>query len=237
MSEVYTPVVEAKSISANEHTEKIPQAISLNSNQGLVAKDNSELMRMILTLMKGQAFPKTLDTSDKVIAAWQMAASLSLPPAVCLQNMAVIHGSVCIWGQLPAALAERTGQIADRKLIYFDDNQTVISLENKNLTAPVWGAVVQMRRAQRSMNEYFFTEIEAKTAGLFGKPGPWKDYRKIMYARRTFAHAYKFEFADALMGVPVAEYDFHEAPDLKDVSNNETVNDVNEIYTETAATN
>ena len=187
-------------------------------SQLMVARDNSELMRMIQVMMKGMAFPKTLDTPEKAIAAWQVAASLGLPPAVAIQNMAVIHGSVNLWGQLPKALAEKTGQLEDFKLIKINDKQEEISLQNKNLNDQVWGAVVQIKRKGRSMNEYSFTMLDAEKAGLKGKAGPWKDYTSIMLSRRATAHAIKFEFPDALMGVPVAEFDYHEAPDLKDVS-------------------
>lgn len=187
-------------------------------SQMIVARDNSELVRMIQLFMKGTAFPKTIDTEAKVVAAWQIAASLGLPPMVTMQNLAFIHGAVSMWGQLPKALAERTGQLSDFKLILFDSSQKVICLEEKNLGSEVWGAVVQIQRSKRSRNEYSFTEPEAQKAGLLTKSGPWTQYRKIMYARRAMGHAVKFEFADALMGVPVAEYDFHQAPDLMDVT-------------------
>lgn len=219
-SNPFDSVVEA----INEHVgivEKpraaMPIAVDQKS-QVIIARDNSELYRMIKSFMNGTAFPKTIDTVEKAIAAWQVAASLGLPPMVTMQNLAFIHGSVSMWGQIPKALAERTGQLEDFKLILFDAEQKVISLENKNLGTDVWGAAVQIRRTKRSMNEYSFTEPEAKTAGLLNKAGPWTQYRKIMYARRSVGHAMKFEFPDALMGVPVAEYDYHEAPDLKDVS-------------------
>lgn len=186
--------------------------------QIIVARDNSELWRVVQLFMKGTAFPKTIDTPEKAIAAWQVAASLGLPPMVTIQNLAFIHGSVSMWGQLPKALAERTGQLEDFKLILFDAEQKEISLANKNLGDPVWGAVAQVRRSKRSMNEYSFTTPDAEKAKLLNKQGPWKDYTKIMFARRAIGHAMKFEFPDALMGVPVAEYDFNQAPDLKDVT-------------------
>lgn len=186
--------------------------------QALVAKDNSELMRMITIMMQGQAFPKTLDTPQKAIAAWQVAASLGLPPAVAIQNMAVIHGSVCIWGQLPKALAEATGELEDFKMIMINDKHEVISLENKNLDQEVWGAVCQIKRRGRSMNEYSFTMGDAAKARLDKKTGPWSDYRKIMLSRRVMGQAIKFEFPDALMGCQLAEYDLNVAPDLKDVT-------------------
>lgn len=187
-------------------------------SQMLVARDNSELIRMIRTFMKGVAFPKTLDTEEKIIAAWQVAASLKIPPMVAMQNMAVINGSVAIWGQLPKALAEATGEMEDFRQFFIDKEYNEISVKNKNLNAEIWAAVVQIKRKGRSTNEYFFSVDEAKTAGLLNKSGPWREHRKVMLARRTIGMAVKFEFPDALMGVAIAEYDLHEAPDLKDVT-------------------
>ncbi len=90
-------------------------------------------------------------------------------------------------------------------------------MENKNLDAEVWAAVCQIKRKNRSMNEYTFTMGEAETAGLKSKSGPWKQYPKIMLARRAIGHAIKFEFPDAVMGVGIAEYDHHQAPDLEPI--------------------
>lgn len=189
-----------------------------NKSQQMIAKDNSELYRIIQVMMKGNAFPKTLDTPEKSIAAWQMAASMNIPPAIAIQNMAVIHGSVMIYGQLPKALAERTGELEDFKLIKFNKEQELICLANKNLDHEVWGVVVQIKRKGRSLNEYSFTLLDAEKAGLRGKSGPWRDYTSIMMSRRAAAQAIKFEFPDALMGIQIAEYDANEAPDIKDVS-------------------
>lgn len=196
-----------------------PKALKVKSESGLLlVNDNSELLRVIQIMMQGQAFPKTIDTPAKAIACWQVAASLKIPPAIAIQNMAVIHGSVCVWGQLPKALAEATGEMEEFRLVLIDQEQKVISLENKNLHEEVWGAVCSIKRKGRTLNEYTFTMKDAHKAGLSNKTGPWKDYTKIMLSRRAVAHAIKFEFPDALMGVPVAEYDHNQAPDIKDVT-------------------
>jgi hypothetical protein len=195
--------------------------------QQLVVHNQSELIRVIRVMMKGQALPKTLDTEEKVIAAWQMAASLNLPPAIAIQNMSFVNGVICMWGQLPKALAERTGELEQFNLIYIDEEMNEILLKNKNLRAPIWAAVVQVQREGRRLNEYFFSVDDARTAGLAGKSGPWQNYPKIMLARRAMGHALKFEFPDALMGVPIAEYDFNDAPDLpKDVTPEKSASDL-----------
>lgn len=200
---------------------KIPAPLPLavdKKSQMMIARDNGELVRMIKIFMAGVALPKTLDTEAKVITAWQAAASLKVPPIIAIQNMAIIHGSLSIWGQLPKALAEATGDMEDFQLIFIDKDHNELSLKNKNLNAEVWAAVCRIKRKGRSYNEYWFSVDDAKKAGLFNKAGPWKDYTKIMLGRRAVGHGIKIEFPDALMGLNIAEYDFSEAPDLKDVS-------------------
>ncbi len=214
-----------------------PRTIAVDQkSQLIVARDNSELYRMVQTFMKGKAFPKSIDTVEKALAAWQVAASLNLPPIIVMQNLMIVHGNISMWGQLPKALAERTGELKEFKLTLFDANQKVISLENKNLGEDVWGASVQIKRGDRSTNEYSFTEVDAKKAGLLDKAGPWKQYKKIMYARRAVGNAIKFEFPDALMGVPIAEYDFNMAPDLKDVTPSQTSDEIAKSLADRAKT-
>lgn len=186
--------------------------------QQLVAKDNAELMRLIRTFMKGTAFPKTLDTEEKVIAAWQVAASLKIPPMVAIQNIAIIHGSCKIWGQLPKALAEATGEVEKWTQFYVDKEQKKICFENQNLDKERWGHVIQVKRKGREPNEFHYTIDDAKKAGLLGKQGPWKDHTHIMLARRNTGACVNFEFPDAVMGVGIAEYQDHVAPDLLDVT-------------------
>lgn len=222
---------EAEVVREEPKTEEVKTATVIGIDQrtqALMAKDNSELIRVIRVMMKGAAFPKSLNTEEKVIAAWQIAASFNLPPAVAIRNIAIIEGSACIWGELPKALAESTGELEEFKLILIDDQQDVISLEKKNLDKPVWGAVVQIKRKGRSMNEYSFTMLDAKKAGLDKKTGTWQTYTKIMLSRRTVGQAIKFEFPDALMGVGIAEYDHGEAPDLRDVTPSKSSNEESE---------
>lgn len=214
-------------------TKVIVPIIVDKETQQLVARDNTELVRMIKIFMNGEALPKTLNTEAKIITAWQTAASLRVPPIRAIQNMAIIHGSLSLWGELPRALAEATGELEDLKLFMIDHEYKQISWANKNLRDEVWAAVVQIKRKGRTENEYSFSLDDAKAAGLLNKTGPWKDYRRIMLARRTIGHAIKFEFPDALMGCKIAEYDFHEAPDVVEVHEaNDVAADLNKQYLE-----
>ncbi len=209
----------------------VPAPIQLDpSSQALVAKDNAELMRVITTLMKGQAFPKTMDTPQKCISAWNLAAQLNVPPQRAIANMMFINDALGIYGELPKALAEKTGEMEDYEIFSIDKDQNKICLENKNLGAEVWGAVCRIKRKGRTKNEYSFTQVDAERAGLLAKKGPWREYRQIMYQRRASAQALKFEFPDALMGCAVHEYDSNFFPEIKDVTpynKEEKVRDLN----------
>jgi hypothetical protein len=198
---------------------RVPEVIVVDQkSQALVARDQSELVRMIRMFMKGQAFPKSLDSEAKIIAAWQLGASLNVPPIRAIQNIAFVNGVMSIWGELPKALAEATGELKQFEVLMIDEKQDVICLKNKNLNATPWAAVVHIQREGRNLNEYVFTLDDADKAGLLNKKGPWQEYRSIMLARRAIAKGIKFEFPDALMGVKIAEYDLDVAPDLKDVT-------------------
>lgn len=196
------------------------KAIALDpKSQMMVAKDTSELHRQIKILMEGQAFPKTMDTPAKCIAAWNLAASFkNVAPQRAIARMMYINGTLSIWGELPKALAEGTGELEDMELFVVDKNFKIINVENKNLSADPYAAVCRMKRKGRTKNEYYFTTDEAETAGLLKKSGPWQQYAKTMLCWRAAGMAYKFEFGDALMGAEIAEYAYNQFPSERDVT-------------------
>lgn len=221
-------VIEPKKLEVERTPDRPPTAISVDmKSQLMVAKDNTEMIRIIKVFMHGKAIPKSLDTEAKVIAAWQMAASLKVPPAIAIQNMAFVNGTISLWGELPRALALATGEVEDFVLRRIDKDHNVICLANKNLNAEPWGSVLNIQRKGHSENEFYFTMNDAKRAGLDTKNGPWQNYRPVMVDRRLIAYGVKMIFADALMGLTIAEYDHHQAPDLMDVTPSETKETLN----------
>lgn len=211
-------------LNTQEETKKTEtKAIALDTNhQMMVAKDSSELFRQIKVLMEGQAFPKTMDTPAKCIAAWNLAASFkSVSPQRAMSRMMYINGQLSIWGELPKALVEATGELEDFELFVVDAGYKKICCDNANLKADPYAAICRIKRKGRTKNEYYFTTDEAEKAGLLKKTGPWQQYAKIMLCWRAQGQAFKFEFGDALMGAEIAEYTFNTFPanpDLKDVT-------------------
>lgn len=204
----------------------------------LVARDNAELMRMISIFMKGQSFPKTMDTPAKCITAWNMAASFkNVSPQRAMSRMMYINDTLSIWGELPKALAEETKELEDFELYVVDKDYNKICVENKNLHVDPYAGVCFIKRKGRTKNQYYFTMDEAEKAGLLNKKGPWQNYAKAMLCWRAQGQGLKFEFGDALMGCEIAEYRFNEAPDLngfKDVSPKSTAlaDELNKTYSD-----
>lgn len=225
--------------SSSENQSSQAKAISLSERTGeIVAKDSSELMRQIGILMKGNAFPVSMDTPAKCIAAWNLACSFKgVSPQRAISNMMYIGNVLSIWGELPKALAEATGEIEDYELYLVDEDYNVIIPENKNLKSDPFAAICKIKRRGRTKNTYFFTTSEAEKAGLLRKRGPWQDYAKIMLKRRAQGEGLKFEFSDALMGANIAEYQFNHFPEIKDVSpqireGRNVANELNDLFPE-----
>lgn len=206
-----------------------PAPIQVNKGT-LMPVNASELVRTVNMIHKGGGFPDCFDTGEKRIAAYHLAQGLMGPKEwqLALNHMAFIKGKLAIYGELPGTLVQRTGQLKSKDLFLIDKEYNVISFANKNLSAPVWGAVCRMwREGHEKAVEFFYTLDEAIKAGQYpprrrdGSPNldsPWEKHFKTMLLRKAQAAAVKFMFPEALVGVAIAEYEYDLAPDLKDVS-------------------
>lgn len=218
----------------NAEVEKPPEAPPkavpapvIVSRGALAPTDASELARTLNMVAKGGGFPDCFDTTEKRLAAYNMAQSLMGGQwQLAVNHMAFIKGKLAIWGELPGTLAQRTGDVQSKDLFLITKEYIKICFENKNLNAPVWGAICQLQRKGHKPIEFFYTLDEATKAGQYppkkrdGSPNPdspWEKHFKIMLMRKAQAQAVKFIFPEALVGVPIAEYDFDEAPDLREV--------------------
>lgn len=135
-----------------------------------------------------------------IMIAMQMGAEIGLSPIQALQNVAVINGKPCVYGD--AALAVVIGSphyISHRE--WFEG-----SIEKGNLTA-------YCGITRRNSDEYIksFSMDEAKKAGLWSKTGVWQQYPTRMLQMRARAFAIRDKFADALRGINVREEveDYH----------------------------
>ncbi len=235
------PVIDIEVKKAPEEKKIIPSPI--HADRGALApRNSSELMRTVAMIAKGGGFPAIFESIEKQIAAYNLAVTLMGKQwQLAINNMYFIKGKLAIYGELPGTIAERTGEVVEKKVKIYTKDYTEICLENKNLDATVWAAVCIIQRKGREKKEFFYTLQDAETAGQYPatKPeykdnkrtgkmienddSPWMKHTKVMLMRKAMNLAVKFEFPESLVGVPIAETDFDEAPDLRDVTNSNKI--------------
>lgn len=125
-----------------------------------------------------------------IIVALQMGQELGLKPMQAMQNIAVINGRPSLWGDAMLAVCR---QAADFEFINeeYDEKNNAWTCTAKRHNEP---PVVRT-----------FSELDAKDAGLWGKPGPWKQYPKRMLQMRARGFALRDAFADVLRGIIIQE--------------------------------
>lgn len=207
---------------------------AVDHNRLLAPTSAGELSRFLSLLADGGAFPDSFDTQPKRVAVYQMARSLMGDRwQLALNHIATVKGRLTIYGELPRAIAEQTGEVEEFRCFVIDDQYREIGLANKNLESFPYAAVCEVKRKGRSLKQYTYTLQEAKNAGQYpamkfdkesrqkvlSPDSPWNKFTKIMLMRKAQAMAVKFEFPDALLGCPISEYEDDIAPDLeKDVT-------------------
>lgn len=221
-------IVEAPEVRPDDTSRSVqPDPIDVIEG-ALVPQDSSELNRTLANIAAGGGFPARFDTGQKRIAAYNLAQSLMGGKwQLALNNIANIKGQLSIYGELPGALAEQTKEVEEKEVYMIDADRKRICLLNDNLTAEPWAGVCLIQRKGRKLKEFFYTMEMAKTAGQYPakrKDGsinldsPWMKFTGVMLMRKAMALGIKFEFADAMVGVPVAEYDHDEMPEIRTVT-------------------
>lgn len=207
----------------------------------IIPKDHTQLVRFIDQMISAKAIPKHLENREQVLAAWNYAAQLNLPPQPSLRNVAVIEGTPQLFGDLPLSLAQRHKDYMWHEEFTIDKDYQKIAFENKNLNAEIFAAVVIfMRKGMKQPESFSFTWDDATRAGINrlktrnNNDTIWAKYPQIMLVRRARAMGLRAKFADALCGAAIAE-ELNYAPDLmKDVTPNvDRAQDLNSRFTPT----
>ncbi len=108
-----------------------------------------------------------------ILVAMQVAASLDVPLLPVLQNIAVINGRPCVWGDFALALCKRHPEFEDIEERIDETPQGVVA------------AVCTIKRRGQSPVMQRFSKADAQLAGLWDKAGPWKQYPKRMLTMRA----------------------------------------------------
>ena len=144
-------------------------------------------------LSESQLVPKDfVGKPGNCLVAIQWGMELGLKPLQCMQNIAVINGRPSLWGDAVMALVLASPTCKD-------------VIERYEGTGDNFTAVCIAQRHGKADKVARFSLADAKAAGLFGKQGPWTQYRDRMMKMRARSFALRDQFADILKGMPMAE--------------------------------
>ncbi len=164
----------------------------------IIPRNYEEVFKMAEQMASTQMVPKDYQGKKaNVIVAIQMGMELGLLPMQAIQNIAVINGRPCVWGDAQIALVRGSGHLEWMKETQ-DDKSATCEVKRHGDSNPV---------------KQTFSIEDAKKAGLLDKPGPWKQYPKRMLQMRARGFALRDLFPDVLKGIISRE----EAQDIIDV--------------------
>ncbi len=190
------------------------QITKSNETFSLTPKTLDEAMKYSQMLANSSLVPKNYQgKAGDILIAVQMGIELGLKPIQSLQNIAVINGKPCIYGDVLMSLTKIHPEFEDIKE-HFDEK--------------LQAAVCEVKRRGQTLHTTIFAIEDAKKAGLWNKPGPWTQYPKRMLQMRARGFALRDTFPDALQGLILAE----EAMDYKDITSSSGSND-NKSYNNT----
>lgn len=141
-----------------------------------------------------------------ILVCMQMGAELGLQPLQSLQNITVIRNRPTLWGDAMLAVCRQAHNF----------EYVTETFDEATMTAKC----VAKRKGEPPVTQTF-SEKDARTAGLWGKEGPWRSYPKRMLQMRARGFALRDAFPDLLRGIITRE----EALDIPP-EDYEVVNDV-----------
>jgi hypothetical protein len=180
-----------------------------NQNFSLTPKTLDEAMQYAKIIAESDFCPReSKGKAGNVLIAIQYGAELGLSPMQALQNISVINGRPCLWGDALLGLVKAHPSFVD------------IHEEIKNDVA-----YCRVIRKNCEPVEVTFGIEDAKKANLWGKQGPWTQYPKRMLQMRARGFALRDAFADALKGlITREEVEDYEVKSYKNKKFNEPIN-------------
>jgi hypothetical protein len=165
------------------------QQIGTGAVVSIIPQTFDEVFRMATLIVKSGIGPKGLATPEAAAVAIMAGAEVGVPPMASVQNIAVINGRPCMWGDLIVALVQASG-----KLEYL-----VETWDEKTQTA-----TTQIKRVGKPEMVSVFSMADAKRAKLADKD-LYKNYPQRMIGWRSKTYAIRSEFSDVLKGLSIRE--------------------------------
>ncbi|TVR06673.1 MAG: hypothetical protein EA385_15255 [Salinarimonadaceae bacterium] len=173
--------------------------------QALVPNSLAGVWKMSQIIAESGVAPKDMDTPQKISVAIMHGLELGMTPMTALQSIAVVNGRPTVWGDGAIGLIRGSGKmewIKERIEGAGDEMNAICEIKRKGEATPSIGQ---------------FSVHDAKTAALWTKAGPWKQYPKRMLQMRARAFALRDGFADVLRGLSIRE-EMDDVEAMKDVT-------------------
>jgi hypothetical protein len=161
----------------------------------IIPSSLKEAMELAKYIAESELAPK--DYRNKVgntLIAMQMGAEVGLAPIQAIQNIAVINGRPCVWGDAAIALV-RASPNCESIREWIEGN-----IKDKSAVA-----YCEVKRRGEPNHVRRFSIEDATRAGLWNKAGPWQQYPERMLQMRARGFALRDVFPDVLKGLSLAE--------------------------------
>jgi hypothetical protein len=174
----------------------------LAGTRGVQFSNLEDMYRFCTAVVNSRQF-KDIDTPEVALVRLQAGMELGLSPIWSLTNILVVNGRPSVWGDALLGLVLARADCEDVIEIFEEAGEQLT-------------AVCEVRRKGRIPVIRKYSVSDAKRAGLWDKPGPWKNYPKRMLQMRARAFACRDAYADVLRGLSVVE-------ELREVAEREPV--------------
>jgi len=195
-----TDTVETIDATPSQQIVERPKVVPLRTGgaiAGIVPQTIEEVFRLATAISKSGMAPRDMATPEKLTVAILHGLEIGIPPMMAINKIAVVNGRPTLWGDaIPAILLSRG-----------------FKLREEFETGPAGrAAICTVLRPNGEAIARTFSEADAKIAGLWGKPGPWKQYPDRMLQMRARGLASRDGAADVLSGL----YLEHEMQDVQE---------------------
>lgn len=190
MEDTQQETAQIVSIEEKKESRIAAEALKVDGLMQVMPSNFNELYRYAQVLSRSDLVPKDYrGKPDNVVVAIQYGAEIGLKPLQAMQGIAVINGRPTLWGDHFLAVIRASGAL--ESIVETDDGKEAT-------------CIVRRKGESNTITRTFSIE-DAKTAGLWGKQGPWTNYPKRMRQMRARAFACRDAFADVLKGFGFTE--------------------------------
>lgn len=162
---------------------------------GVELETFDDAWRLAHAIAKTPFKPKGFESPESVLMAMMFARNIGLDPITGIQNIAVINGRPTVWGDALKAIVSSSQEC---EWIHEE-------FEGEYPSDDFKAVCTTQRKGKPKQARYEFSIADAKTAGLWGKQGPWQQYPKRMLQMRARGFCVRDEYPDVTKGIYATE--------------------------------